>query len=81
MTNITPRVICRGAKLLLLKVNEINLKIIDSHCFIATSLSKFTKTFGLSNTLSKGYFPYFFFNKLEIMLDHYQILNITEPTL
>jgi len=36
-----------------------NIKIIDSHNFVASPLSAFPKTFGLNN-LKKGYFPHYF---------------------
>ncbi len=41
---------------MLLQIETINLKVIDSHNFVATPLSEFPKTFGLDE-LKKGYFP------------------------
>jgi hypothetical protein len=46
--------IYNGTKLVLLTVSQI--KIIDSHNFVASPLSAFPKTFGL-NELKKGVFP------------------------
>jgi hypothetical protein len=56
---ITPEIITRGAKILSLTVSEINIKFIDSLCFIPMKLAAFPKTFGLTE-LQKGYFPHFF---------------------
>ena len=56
---ITPEIITRGAKILSLTVPEMNIKFIDSVCFIPMKLAAFPKTFGLTE-LQKGYFPYFF---------------------
>jgi hypothetical protein len=56
---ITPEIITRGAKILSLTVSEMNIKFIDSLCFIPMKLAAFPKTFGLSE-LKKGYFPHFF---------------------
>ena len=36
-----------------------NIRIMDSHNFVASPLSAFPKTFGL-NELKKGYFPHYF---------------------
>ena len=51
---ITPEIITRGAKILSLTVPEINIKFIDSLCFIPMKLAAFPKTFGLTE-LQKGY--------------------------
>ena len=56
---ITPEIITRGAKILSLTVPEMNIKFIDSLCFIPMKLAAFPKTFGLTE-LQKGYFPHFF---------------------
>ena len=56
-------VILRGAKILLMTVPMFDMKFIDSLNFIPMSLSKFPKTFGLTE-LCKGYFPHLF-NKEE----------------
>ena len=55
---ITPEIITRGAKILSLTVSEMNIKFIDSLCFIPMKLVAFPKTFGLTE-LQKGYFPHF----------------------
>jgi hypothetical protein len=51
--------ITRGAIILSLTVSELNIKFIDSLCFIPMKLADFPKTFGLTE-LEKGYFPHFF---------------------
>ena len=56
-------VILRGAKILSMTIPMFNIKFIDSLNFIPMSLSKFPKTFGMSE-LCKGYFPHLF-NKEE----------------
>jgi hypothetical protein len=47
---------------MLLEIECLKLKIIDSMNFIAQHLSSFPKTFGLSE-LKKGYFPHYFNKK------------------
>ena len=54
---LKPYTIYNGTKLMYLKV--ANIKIIDSHNFVASPLSAFPKTFGFEE-LKKGYFPHFF---------------------
>ena len=56
-------VILRGAKILTITVPMFNMKFIDSLNFIPMGLSKFPKTFGMTE-LCKGYFPHLF-NKEE----------------
>lgn len=56
---IKPYTIYAGTKLMLLEVESLGLKIIDSMNFVAGALSAFPKTFGLKE-LKKGYFPHFF---------------------
>ena len=56
-------VLLRGAKILSLTISMFNIKFIDSLNFIPMSLSKFPKTFGMTE-LCKGYFPHLF-NKEE----------------
>ncbi|XP_072377781.1 uncharacterized protein [Diabrotica undecimpunctata] len=56
---IKPYTIYNGSKLMLLEVEALKLKIIDSSNFVAGPLSGFPKTFGL-HELKKGYFPHFF---------------------
>jgi hypothetical protein len=58
-SGITPEIITRGAKILSLTVSEMNIKFIDSLCFIPMKLAAFPKTFGLTE-FQKGYFPHFF---------------------
>ena len=48
-----------GAKVLSLTVSELNIKFIDSLCFIPMKLADVPKTFGLTE-LQKGYFLHFF---------------------
>ena len=56
-------VLLRGAKILSLTISMFNIKFIDSLNFIPMSLSKFPKTFDMTE-LCKGYFPHLF-NKEE----------------
>ena len=56
-------VILRGAKILSMTIPMFDMKFIDSLNFIPMSLSKFPKTFGMTE-LCKGYFPHLF-NKEE----------------
>ena len=51
--------ITRGAKILSLTVTELDIKFIDSLCFIPMHLANFPKTFGFAE-LEKGHFPHFF---------------------
>ncbi|MCV5004487.1 hypothetical protein OFM39_33045, partial [Escherichia coli] len=46
-------------KLMLLEIENLSIRIIDSSNFIHGPLSSFPKTFGLKE-LKKGYFPHFF---------------------
>ena len=59
---IKPYTIYNGTKLMLLEIECLKLKIIDSINFIAQPLRSFPKTFGLSE-LKKGYFPHYFNKK------------------
>ena len=56
---IKPEIIFRGGKILFVKVNAFNIRIIDSLNFIPSALSKLPETFGLKE-LKKGYFPHYF---------------------
>ena len=56
---VKPYTIYVGTKLMLLEVEYLGLKVIDSMNFVAGPLSAFPKTFGLKE-LKKGYFPHFF---------------------
>ena len=56
---LVPEVIMRGAKILTLNVPVLNIKFVDSLCFIPMRLANFPKTFGLSE-LAKSYFPHHF---------------------
>ena len=47
------------AKILTLNVPVLNIKFVDSLCFIPMRLANFPKTFCLSE-LAKGYFPHHF---------------------
>jgi hypothetical protein len=57
--SITPKVIKTGSKLLELKHQTLNIRIIDSVNFFAAPLSGLPKMFGLKNDC-KGHFPHFF---------------------
>jgi len=57
-----PYTIYNGTKLMLLEIEHLNIKIIDSMNFIAQPLSSLPKTFGLQE-LKKGYFPHYFNKK------------------
>ena len=54
--------IYNGAKIMMMEIPQLRIKIIDSLNFIQQPLSSFPKTFGL-NELKKGYFPHYF-NKI-----------------
>lgn len=53
-----PAVLKRGTKILSMKVG--NFKFIDSLSFLPMPLKRLPETFGLSNSLQKGTFPYLF---------------------
>ena len=55
---ITPEVICKGMKLLEIRVSEFDLRFIDSFNFLPMGLAKLPGAFGLE--CQKGYFPHFF---------------------
>ena len=57
-----PYCIYNGAKIMMMEITQLRIKIIDSLNFIQQSLSSFPKTFGL-HELKKGYFPHYF-NKI-----------------
>ena len=57
-----PYCIYNGAKIMVMEIAQLRIKIIDSLNFIQQSLSSFPKTFGL-HELKKGYFPHYF-NKI-----------------
>jgi ribosomal protein S20 len=59
---LKPFTVYNGTKLMLLEIECLKLKIIDSMNFVAQPLSTFPKTFGLSE-LKKGYFPHYFNKK------------------
>jgi hypothetical protein len=54
---LRPYTIYNGTKLMMMDVAKI--RIIDSHNFVASPLSAFSKTFGLDE-LKKGYCPHYF---------------------
>ncbi|XP_018568461.1 uncharacterized protein LOC108908806 [Anoplophora glabripennis] len=56
-TNLTPELIMRGTKLILMELD--NLKFLDSLNYFPMALSKLPKAFGLTQ-LKKGYFPHLF---------------------
>ena len=53
-----PKILANGGKLLEMKINTRNAKLIDSCCFIAMPLSRFSDTFNIPHT--KGTFPHMF---------------------
>ena len=53
-----PEVTFRGAKLLYMFLERLDMKFKDSLCFLPMALRKFSKTFGLEE--EKGHFPHFF---------------------
>ena len=55
---ITPEVICKGMKLLEIRVSEFDLRFIDSFNFLPMGLAKLPAAFGMD--CQKGYFPHFF---------------------
>lgn len=54
-----PVVIPQGSKLMCIRFTTLQLTFIDSFNFLPMSLSKFPKTFGITE-LTKGYFPHLF---------------------
>ena len=56
---IKPYTIHTGTKLMLLEIECLRIKIIDSMNFVQGPLIDLPKTFGL-NVLKNGYFPHFF---------------------
>ena len=57
--SLAPHIIYSGSKIMMLTVSKLNIRFIDSINFIQTSLSSFSKQFGLTETC-KGYFPHLF---------------------
>ena len=57
-----PYCIYNGAKIMMMEIPKLRIKIIDSLNFIQQPLASFPKTFGL-NELKKGYFPHYFNKK------------------
>ena len=53
-----PEILANGAKLLEIKIQTGNVKLIDSCCFITMLLSRFSGTFNTPHT--KGTFPHMF---------------------
>ena len=53
-----PEILANGGKLLEIKIKTSNSKLIDSCCFIAMPLSRFSDTFNIPHT--KGTFPHMF---------------------
>jgi hypothetical protein len=56
---IIPEVICKGQKLLEIRVSHVDLRFIDSFNFLPMSLAKLPEAFALGCG-SKGHFPHFF---------------------
>ena len=57
--NLLPHIILTGSKIMLLDVESLNIKFIDSINFLPMPLSRFPATFNLAE-LKKGYFPHKF---------------------
>ena len=57
--NVKPTLIMNGAKIMEMRVPDVNVRFIDSLNFFPMPLSKLPKTFGMKE-LKKGYFPHFF---------------------
>ena len=53
-----PEILANGEKMLEIKIKTVNSKLIDSCCFIAMPLSRFSDTFNIRHT--KGTFPHMF---------------------
>ena len=53
-----PEILANGGKLLEMKINTRNAKLIDSCCFISMPLSRFSDIFNIPRT--KGTFPHMF---------------------
>ena len=60
-TNLTPQLIMRGSKIILMEI--ANVKFLDSLNYFPMALSKLPKAFQLSPVFKKGYFPHFFNTK------------------
>ena len=56
---LKPYTIRTGTKLMLLEIEALNFKVIDSLNFIQAPLKDFPKMFGI-NELKKGWFPHYF---------------------
>ena len=64
-----PEILANGGMVLEMKIKTRDAKLIDSCCFIAMSLSRFSDTFNIPHT--KGTFPHMFnVSDIIIMLDH-----------
>ena len=57
-TDITPELIMRGTKIILMQIS--NIKFIDSINYFPMALSKLPKALGLDDKFKKGYFPHLF---------------------
>jgi len=61
-TDYQPFIIFGGQKIMYMSIPELNIRFIDSLCFLTMPLKAFPKTFG-EKELKKGYFPHWFNTK------------------
>lgn len=61
-TDYQPFIIFGGQKIMYMSIPEMNIRFIDSLCFLTMPLKAFPKTFG-EKELKKGYFPHWFNTK------------------
>ena len=74
---VRPGLIMTGAKIMEMTVAESDIRFIDSLNFLPMPLSKFPKTFGLTE-LVKGYFPHFInTEENQHYVGHYQMPSTT----
>lgn len=56
---IIPKIIFAGSKIIHIHIPKLDMKILDSICFLPMRLAKLPQSFSLTE-LKKGYFPHFF---------------------
>tara|TARA_B110000902_G_scaffold151118_1_gene173718 strand:- start:29 stop:3553 length:3525 start_codon:yes stop_codon:yes gene_type:complete len=57
-TSMKPSNVYAGSKIMILKLQELQMRFVDSLNFLTMKLEKFPKTFGLTE-LKKGFFPHY----------------------
>jgi hypothetical protein len=58
---IKHQVIYRGSKLMHVRIlDKLNIRLLDSLCFLPVGLAKLPRAFGFAQEVRKGYFPHFF---------------------